>query len=340
MDNHHELLNSACRSFSAITGLDVSLEPGPSEGDGLIVHAGGRDHRFEVVVQPYLTRGAAGTLVARIGDPGAHPLVVSERIAPPVGEILRAGKLHYLDTAGNCLIHDGPLFIMIEGQKAETHRKTEPVRAFQEAGLRLIFQLLLDEERASATYRELASQAGVSRGAVGYVMADLMELGFVVDVGGGRRRLTKREALLDRWTVGYGERLRPKLFRGRYRFSDEDQRRRWRDMPIGEVEARWGGEPAAALVTDYIRPEVFTLYSDAPPRRLAQRLQVVPDEAGPIELVGRFWSEAAILGHTPETDAPVVPRLLAYADLIASGDQRNLEVARALVEPEIAGPTS
>lgn len=340
MDNHHELFSRACRAFSAITGLDVALEPGPPGGDELIVHAGGRDHRFEVVVRPHLTRGSAGTLVARIGDPGAQTLVVSERIAPTVAEILRAGKLNYLDAAGNCFIHNGPLVIMIEGQKAETHRKTEPVRAFQEAGLRLIFQLLLDEERASATYRDLAGLAGVSRGAVGYVMADLMELGFVVDVGGSRRRLTKREALRDRWTVGYGERLRPKLFRGRYRFVDDDQRRRWRGMPIGEVEARWGGEPAAALMTDYIRPEVFTLYSDAPPRGLAQRLQVVPDEAGPIELFSRFWSEAAILGHTPETDAPVVPALLAYADLIASGVQRNLEVARGLVEPEITGATS
>jgi hypothetical protein len=51
----------------------------------------------------------------------------------------------------------------------------------------------------------------------------------------------------------------------------------------------------------------------------------VPDDDGKIEVYQRFWT----IG---ENGQQTVPSLLVYADLIYSGDPRNLETAQRIYE--------
>jgi hypothetical protein len=66
--------------------------------------------------------------------------------------------------------------------------------------------------------------------------------------------------LLERWFVGYRETLRPTLLIGTYAFNKvKNTQNDWRKMDIKKADCLWGGEPAADLLTNYLRPQRFQL---------------------------------------------------------------------------------
>jgi hypothetical protein len=67
------------------------------------------------------------------------------------------------------------------------------------------------------SYRQMAKEAGISLGAVNWIINDLKSLGHLVDFGARGRRLVNRKELLKRWTSAYPEQLRPKLILGRFK---------------------------------------------------------------------------------------------------------------------------
>ena len=97
--------------------------------------------------------------------------------------LLRAEGTCYLDATGNCCLQSGSLFVFVHGQKPKRKSASRrPNRAFEGAGLKLIFALLARQKTAGWTYRRLSDLVGISRGAVGYVMEDLRRLGFLETV--------------------------------------------------------------------------------------------------------------------------------------------------------------
>src|SRR5690606_26115244 len=135
-------------------------------------------------------------------------------------------------------------------------KKVEPRaatgRAFDPAGLRVVFSLLVDPEQVNAPYRDLAERNGVSPAAVKYALDDLEQKGFLVKRGKGRgmkRRMVDPAGLGRRWAVAYGDRLRPKLVRGRFRLLDPGLAKTWKALRLDAGESCWGGEPAAELYT-------------------------------------------------------------------------------------------
>lgn len=98
------------------------------------------------------------------------------------------------------------------------------------------------------------------------------------------------------------------------------------------MDAYWGGEIAAARLTDYLKPETATLYLDPKMGRHAltkliatHRLRADPE--GNVEILDKFWNVP-----TDKTQPEIVPPILVYADLVASLNPRNLEVANLLRE--------
>ena len=69
-------------------------------------------------------------------------------------------------------------------------------------------------ELENKSYREMAKEAGISLGAVNWIMNDLKSLGHLLDLGARGRRLVRKKELLKRWTSAYPEQLRPKLILG------------------------------------------------------------------------------------------------------------------------------
>jgi len=96
-----------------------------------------------------------------------------------------------------------------------------------------------------------------------------------------------------------------------------------------------GGEPAAAVLTDYLRPGVLTLYGEKVPGLLAARQKFLkepaPGHTAVVEVRKRFWNFPGDPQHNN-----LVPPLLVYADLLATGDARCIETARMIYDAYVA----
>src|SRR5204862_109118 len=175
--------------------------------------------------------------------------------------------LNYIDTIGNAYINRPQLFVLIQQGAAREKKAADDKggirprnRAFNATGLRILFALLTQPGLENEPYRKIADTAGTALGTIPGVMRDLGALGFIQDRGTHGRIIINRNELLQRWTEAYPMTLRPKLVVGKYRPLTNDPNW-WRTTPLPDDQACWGGEPAAALLTDYLVPQQFTLYT-------------------------------------------------------------------------------
>ena len=123
----------------------------------------------------------------------------------------------------------------------------------------------------------------------------------------------------------YPEQLKPKLLINRYQSAEPD----WWHTKI-EPNVYWGGEIAAAILTHYLKPQIATIYIKQSPAELVLKNRLKKAPQGDIEILTLFWG-------FEDNRHPIVPPLLIYADLIASGQMRNIETAKQLYEQEIVG---
>ena len=128
-------------------------------------------------------------------------------------------------------------------------------------------------------------------------------------------------------------------------------------------EGYWGGETAAAIYTKHLKPQVAIAY--VPKENLSKlirdsRLSKAGDHGQDkdalVYLYSPFWNTAAQRGlpsdsnqelpkeapeprpEKTETTAGLASPIIVYADLIATGDPRNLETAQLLRDEYITEP--
>lgn len=327
------LLDAARKAFHGLAhGLGIKTDIRPSKtGDAQIdLRFGGKTVTYLVECKRHVNSTNVGSIVHRLAN-SDRPLLVAEYIAPPVAQRLRQLNIQFIDTAGNAYIHAPPILIWITGQRPEKPLANSRVaRAFQPGGLKLIFALLCKPELVDASYRDMAAAAGVALGTVGWVMRDLKDEKYLLELGSQGRKLINQHKLLEKWVEGYAKLLRPKLLIGRFRTLSLD----WQtaaDVPMSG--ALWGGETAGAKLTGYLKPEITTIYLQKSPSmqsELLKKLRLVKDPEGDVELREVFW-------HFDSSEAPsFVPPLLVYADLLATADDRNLETARIIHDKHLA----
>jgi hypothetical protein len=194
----------------------------------------------------------------------------------------------------------------------------------------VIFALLCKPELLNAPYRDIVQVAGVALCTIGCVFNDLTDRGLTT--GGkrkGDRAMLERKKLIDEWTTTYPIKLRPKLHPRRFKAPKSGW---WKEVDITQYAAQWGAEVAAEKLTGYLRPNTVTIYLHKEDglrklTRLVAENRLRPDTEGDIEILDAFWD---IDDEPPMTQT--VPPLLAYADLIATLDPRNLEAAKLIYE--------
>ena len=332
----HVLLDAA---VEAAQGLGIAFEIIQREpqleqtrADALVrLTHGGHEMLYAVEVRRTLHPATLGAAVQHLERLGQQAMLVTDYVTPALADELKARHIAFLDTAGNAYFEQPPLLIWVKGQKPAAKPAAETAgRAFQPTGLQVLFTLLCNPQMVNRPYRELAEMAGVAHGTVGFVMPDLQQQGFVRDLNGkrGTRRMFELDRLLDEWVTTYARVLRPRTLLGRYYVPTLEG---WKDWPLAEHGALWGGEPAAAVLTDYLRPGVLTLYADKMPGLLAARQKFMkepaPGHTAVVEVRKRFWNFPVDPGHNN-----LVPPLLVYADLLATGDARCIETAKMIYD--------
>ena len=114
---------------------------------------------------------------------------------------------------------------------------------------------------------------------------------------------------------------------GKYEINVEEVK----NLYLKNYDALWGGEKAAEILTKYLRPFVYTIYIGEKQGEFIIRNRLKKDPNGNLVLMKKFWNFDN-LEHSNITH-PV----LIYADLLATGDPRNIETANIIYEKEIAG---
>jgi hypothetical protein len=195
--------------------------------------------------------------------------------------------------------------------------------------------LLCKPDLLNATYREIAAAAQVALGTVGPIIKELETRRHITPAPEGarvpRRRFLDPQRLVQEWAAVYPTALRPKLNMRRFRA----QHTGWTEgLDLRPYDAFWGGEVAANRLLHQLVPQTATIYAKDTPKQIIAEYKMRADVNGDVEILTAFWNPQKV-----PTVGDVVPPILAYADLTATTDGRNLEAAKMIydqyVEPAL-----
>jgi hypothetical protein len=246
-------------------------------------------------------------------------MLVANRIFPKIKEELRQHKIAYLESSGNIYIEMPQIIIRVDGLKSVIANDQKPNRAFTKTGLKMLFNILIKHEIINWPYREIASFTGISLGNVPNVMNGLKELFFLKKMDENHFILDQKDVLLQKWVSAYEERVKPSLFIGKFRMRNND----YRAINLNRGLAYWSGEPAADILTSYIQPEEFILYTAENRSEIINNYELLPSENGNVLVYKKFWNNELDSDNT-------VPPLLIYADLINKNDRRCTQAAERI----------
>jgi hypothetical protein len=267
-------------------------------------------------LQAWNTAGAASPL-----------LVVGPRLHPSSAETLQASGLWYIDGAGNAYLRNqGGLLIDVRGRRSAASAQPEslgdglhsdgPRNPFTPKRAQVVCVLLDAPQLVAAPLRDIAECAGVSVGMAKETMDTLRSTGFLEHLG-SRRRLVRAGELLDLWAAAYPG----ALGRANKLLVAGGEIHAW-SAPDG-VQVAVSGEQA--VPGDIRNPESLVLYVDTAETGLPAELLIHNrwhrDPHGSIVIRKLFWR------NLPDQRPGLAPVALIYADLLASREPRQLEVA-------------
>lgn len=248
-------------------------------------------------------------------------LLVLGYVQPSIMQTLYDNGISVIDYAGNCMIKHGLLCVNVSGQK-NTYRSDTKSHALSEGAVKLIYRFLSDKSFIDKAYRTISSETGLSLGTIKNTIEELTNRQFVMHTDKGRK-LINEEKLLELWVQAYNQTIRPKLMLRRMSFRSVEMRSRWQEMNLPGGMS-WGGDCGANLTDGYLIPGSFEIYTSKPSAMLLTTGMVMPNENGEIVLYQKFWNE--------DNDTKVAPKLIIYADLMNSGDSRQIEAAQRLIK--------
>lgn len=319
--NETEIVKQALTHLTEHTGLTGEWLPLKNEIDGVLhILLKNKKIRLTADVKRELREYHLQKLL-EMKHKNDDLIVIAERIFPTLKAKLREYEIAYLDGAGNIFINTDENFIWLDGQKPIEAEKPITNRAFTKTGLKTVFYLLLHEDAINLPYRTLAAKTNVALGNIKNVIMGLREAGNILQINDKEMQLQNKKALLDRWITGYKETLKPTIHLGNFRFYNNSHFVDWKNLPIKPGETVWGGEPAAEIITNYLNPEILTIYTTKDKAKLIPQWKLVPDPNGNIRFYQKFWIDQEFdkLKYTPY--------LLTYADLILTDDPRCIETA-------------
>lgn len=345
-ETEKEIVQRAAEAINAETGQQLRIVRGGARTIDAVVELNGIEYNAEV--KKWVQQANFGALVYQVQNLPGRPLLIADYVNRKLAQRLKDAGIQFVDTAGNAYIKQEGLFINIRGNDPLTiltvkQRRNPPItmplgvdeairptqqkgtgRAFTPTGLKVVYELILQPNLISRPYREIAEKAGVALGTIGWVLNDLKAQGIVVDRGKDKH-LRTLGTLIDAWAEAYPLRLRTKQMVGRFEVEDL----LWfKTLDLTDLGAQWGGEIAGAQMTDYLKPAYATIYIRGDVAKFVQATRLTrrarTDQGANVELLRPFWLQ----------DGPgdMVHPLVVYADLIATGDPRNLETARMIYD--------
>ncbi len=288
------------------------------------------DRRIEVmaVYLPHLSATDTLRLAGDMSD-DVQILVLGPRVHESTAETLRSRGIWYVDGVGNAFIRDRGLVVDVRGRRGPTMAPKNGVshvgaaqNPFTPKRAQVVLALLSRPDLVDAPFREIADSAGVSVGMAKGSLDTLESAGFVLRTALGRK-LIRTEELFDLWAASYPG----GLGRSTVLFVATGDAQSW-SRPAGIDYAISGEQAVGGQIQN---PQSLVLYVDngdgskQPPSDLIRANRWRRDPHGNIVVRTLFWRDLRIDGN-----AELAPDALIYADLLASRESRQIEVARNL----------
>ena len=325
MIHEPEIIEKVILACKESTGLKLTWAPSKVKAYDALVKLTANKKTISFLGQ-YKTNVSVQTLgliVNKVQSIPGKVILLADYINPSIANKLKQLEIPFIDSVGNTFINEPSLFVFITGNKGSKETTSSVSGTFSPSALKVIFVLLCDEALASTPFRNIAIYSGVTLGTVARTMKNLENQNYLMTLKNGLRKVVRKQELLNHWLLRYPTLLRPKLVIGSYSTENENW---WKNKTI---DAYWGGEVAAAKLTDNLRPARQTVYTYKKAAKLIISHQLKPNATGHIEILKAFWHETLNISGS-------VPALLVYADLIASGDPRNIETANTIYEHELS----
>lgn len=284
-----------------------------------------KKYRYAVEIKAIDRIAGLGLVKAQMEKCELPWLLAAPYITAEMAEQCRGMGIQFIDTAGNAYLKAEGLYVFVTGQKrALKDVPAAKYRAATATGMRVVFTLLCKPELLNAPYREIAAAAGVALGTVGWVFFALQNRGhLLIDKRKGRQFVDVRR-VIEEWVINYPVKLRPRLGARRFHAPTADW---WKNIQLEKYEACFGGEVAGDILTKYRDPGEVLIYLPGAPDRLILDNRLRADPKGEVEIIEQFWHF-----KPGNNENRTVPPLLVYADLMATQDTRNHEVAKLVYE--------
>jgi len=251
-------------------------------------------------------------------------LIITYKLYPGLKEKLRENYINYLEANGDMFINTNEWLLFLDKKNKIEHKEKYANRAFTPTGLKVVFEFLRDKALINKPQREIAEQADVALGNIPKVLRGLKDTGNVYKLNKKQYVFHNRKELLELWIKEYHNTLKPTLEIGRYTTKHLEN---WKELTLNYPKTVWGGEPAADLLTNYLKPGVLTLYTEETKKDLMVNYGLMPDKEGELFIYQKFWKN----GERGITAPPI----LVYADLIMTNDKRCIETANIIFNEQI-----
>lgn len=280
------------------------------------------DRKFYILEYPSLLTEDAKNGLAEDAKNGAlkDRLLITDGLNESTERFLRKTKVNFCDTAGNLHLCIGDM--TMDNYAKIDNPKMPTANLMTEAALKVILAILANYELIGLPIRHIAAFCGVSVGTVQRVIEVLKQNQIVFETGKGRC-LKNRKELLEIWVRGFNMVLKPKYTLGtaEFRKNPTQQSIKNEKLPEGVF---WGGEPYAFLVDGYLAPETYSLYTTYDYKETCRVCGLVPMPGGRATVFKRFWNDEIDSWNTTR-------ELVAYAELMGSGNSRCIDAAKRLM---------
>ncbi|MGW6422695.1 type IV toxin-antitoxin system AbiEi family antitoxin [Nocardia sp. NPDC055053] len=306
------------QAMSAIS-IDFELQHWTSETAAIVeIARTGFTTKYQMAWLPHVTLSALSRL-DRQED--AHRLLVAgPYISSRTAEALRAARIDYIDNAGNAHLDFGPVLIDIRGRPDLTPqrgRRPADANLFSARRMQVLFVLLAWPDLVNRPVRMIADTAGTSVGITQSTLEIMKKSDYVIG-----RSLHRRDELIDLWAAAYRGTVIPKIRETSFAGDIAS----WSPPPGWQVS----GESAIETIR---QPQTLTIYvKNFDPIEAVQNGWHKSDDPN-IEIRRKFW-DAPPWATAPEQygafTESAAPPLMVYADLLASREPRQSDVAAAL----------
>ncbi|MDB9529376.1 type IV toxin-antitoxin system AbiEi family antitoxin [Oscillatoria sp. CS-180] len=266
-----------------------------------------------------------------------RPLLITRGLSNLVVEQLLKRNVEFIDIDGSIYLNSSKFYVLVRNQihKENTSKSLE----ITAASLQVIYALLSQPKIFKQGYdfdEEVGCISGVTPKTVKNTLKKLQDLDYIT-YRHGRYEIVDYVRLLERWELGYSERLRAKLTLGIFApignigFSEVADK-------IEEYAERYdyliGGELAASIMTEYLRPISATLHlsNNFDSRELAVNLKLKPDLEGSITFLQTFGHVKYHQNDLGKFQQTLINPLFIHAELMRTGNSRLKETAELIYD--------